>query len=116
MNSNLSFNVTHIHLSQHSLYTPVQHSSLHDQTIIFNGESFSVIKSVLASNSQYFLSLWFMEFGDRSENPLDFSHLPISSESFSAFISSFFGNSTPFFDLTSSNVYDVFYLATYFQM
>ncbi|KAL0245300.1 hypothetical protein GEMRC1_009379 [Eukaryota sp. GEM-RC1] len=53
-----------------------------------------------------------MEFGDRFENPLDFSHLPLSSESFSAFISSFFGHTI---DLTSSNVYDVFYLATYFQ-
>ncbi|KAL0244365.1 hypothetical protein GEMRC1_008449 [Eukaryota sp. GEM-RC1] len=53
-----------------------------------------------------------MEFGDRFENPLDFSHLPISSESFSAFISSFFGHTI---DLTSSSVYDVFYLATYFQ-
>ncbi|KAL0244301.1 hypothetical protein GEMRC1_008385 [Eukaryota sp. GEM-RC1] len=53
-----------------------------------------------------------MEFGDRFENPVDFSHLPLSSESFSAFISSFFGHSI---DLTSSNVYDVFYLATYFQ-
>ncbi|KAL0245095.1 hypothetical protein GEMRC1_009175 [Eukaryota sp. GEM-RC1] len=112
MKNIISFNVTHIHLSQHSLYTPVLHSSLHDQTIIFNDESFSVIKSVLASNSQYFFSLWFMVFGDRFENPLDFSHLPISSESFSTFISSFFGNSI---DLTSSNVYDIFYLATYFQ-
>ncbi|KAL0245033.1 hypothetical protein GEMRC1_009113 [Eukaryota sp. GEM-RC1] len=98
--------------SPNTLSTLQSNTDLHDQTIIFNGESFSVIKSVIASNSQYFFSLWFMEFGDRYENPLDFSHLPISSDSFSAFISSFFGNSI---NLTSSNVYDIFYFATYFQ-
>ncbi|KAL0250877.1 hypothetical protein GEMRC1_000798 [Eukaryota sp. GEM-RC1] len=87
--------------------------SLCNQTISFGGESIEVNKSILAAHSTYFRSLWFLEFGDKLENPIDFSHLPVDSDNFFAFIKSFFGKS---FTLKESNVYDFFYLVHYFQV
>ncbi|KAL0251003.1 hypothetical protein GEMRC1_000217 [Eukaryota sp. GEM-RC1] len=87
--------------------------SLCNQTISFNGESIEVNKSVLAAHSTYFRSLWFLEFGDKLENPIDFSHLPVDSDNFFAFLKSFFGKS---FTLNESNAYNFFYLVHYFQV
>ncbi|KAL0250870.1 hypothetical protein GEMRC1_000084 [Eukaryota sp. GEM-RC1] len=87
--------------------------SLCNQTISFGGESIEVNKSILAAHSTYFRSLWFLEFEDKLENPIDFSHLPVDSDNFFAFIKSFFGKS---FTLKESNVYDFFYLVHYFQV
>ncbi|KAL0251941.1 hypothetical protein GEMRC1_001153 [Eukaryota sp. GEM-RC1] len=88
-------------------------ASLCNQTISFGGESIEVNKSVLAAHSNYFRSLWFLEFGDKLENPIDFSHLPVSSNNFFLFIKSFFGKS---FTLDESNAYHFFYLVHYFQV
>ncbi|KAL0251752.1 hypothetical protein GEMRC1_001192 [Eukaryota sp. GEM-RC1] len=87
--------------------------SLCNQTISFGGESIEVNKSVLAVHSTYFRSLWFLEFGDKLENPIDFSHLPVDSDNFFAFLKSFFGKS---FTLNESNAYNFFYLVHYFQV
>ncbi|KAL0251189.1 hypothetical protein GEMRC1_000402 [Eukaryota sp. GEM-RC1] len=87
--------------------------SLCNQTITFGGESIEVNKSVLAAHSTYFRSLWFLEFGDKLENPIDFSHLPVDSDNFFAFLKSFFGKS---FTLNESNAYNFFYLVHYFQV
>ncbi|KAL0252035.1 hypothetical protein GEMRC1_001247 [Eukaryota sp. GEM-RC1] len=87
--------------------------SLCNQTITLGGESIEVIKSVLAAHSTYFRSLWFLEFGDKLENPIDFSHLPVDSDNFFAFLKSFFGKS---FTLNESNAYNFFYLVHYFQV
>ncbi|KAL0251084.1 hypothetical protein GEMRC1_000298 [Eukaryota sp. GEM-RC1] len=87
--------------------------SLCNQTISFGGESIEVNKSVLAAHSTYFRSLWFLEFGDKLENPIDFSHLPVSSDNFLLFIKSFFGKS---FTLNESNAYEFFYIVHYFQV
>ncbi|KAL0249123.1 hypothetical protein GEMRC1_004356 [Eukaryota sp. GEM-RC1] len=72
-----------------------------------------VNKSVLAACSSYFRSLWFLEFGDKNENPIDFSHLPVTSDTFFSFIRSFYGKS---FTLNESNVYHLYYLLHYFQV
>ncbi|KAL0251490.1 hypothetical protein GEMRC1_000703 [Eukaryota sp. GEM-RC1] len=88
-------------------------SSLCNQTISFGGESIAVNKSVLAAHSTYFRSLWFLEFGDKLENPIDFSHLPVDSDNFIAFLKSFFGKS---FTLNENNAYNFFYLVHYFQV
>ncbi|KAL0251075.1 hypothetical protein GEMRC1_000289 [Eukaryota sp. GEM-RC1] len=88
-------------------------ASLCNQTISFGGESIEVNKSVLAAHSTYFRSLWFLEFGDKLENPIDFFHLPVDSDNFYAFLKSFFGKS---FTLDESNAYNFFYLAHYFQV
>ncbi|KAL0250989.1 hypothetical protein GEMRC1_001231 [Eukaryota sp. GEM-RC1] len=88
-------------------------ASLCNQTISFGEESMEVNKSVLAAHSTYFRSLWFLEFGDKLENPIDFSHLPVDSDNFLAFLKSFFGKS---FRLNESNAYDFFYLVNYFQV
>ncbi|KAL0252177.1 hypothetical protein GEMRC1_001389 [Eukaryota sp. GEM-RC1] len=87
--------------------------SLCNQTITFGEESIDVNKFILAAHSTYFRSLWFLEFGDRDENPIDFSHLPVDSDNFLAFIKSFFGQS---FNLDESNAYDLYYLVHYFQV
>ncbi|KAL0250910.1 hypothetical protein GEMRC1_000124 [Eukaryota sp. GEM-RC1] len=87
--------------------------SLCNQTITFGGESIDVNKSVLAAHSAYFRSLWFLEFGDKLVDPIDFSHLPVDSDTFFAFIKSFFGKS---FTLNESNAYNFFYLVHYFQV
>ncbi|KAL0251280.1 hypothetical protein GEMRC1_000493 [Eukaryota sp. GEM-RC1] len=87
--------------------------ALCNQTISFGGESIEVNKSVLAAHSTYFRSLWFLEFGDKLENPIDFSHLPVDSDNFFAFLKSFFGKS---FTLNESNAYNFFYLVHYFQV
>ncbi|KAL0252138.1 hypothetical protein GEMRC1_001350 [Eukaryota sp. GEM-RC1] len=50
---------------------------------------------------------------NKLENPIDFSHLPVDSENFFAFIKSFFGKS---FTLNESNAYNFFYLVHYFQV
>ncbi|KAL0250992.1 hypothetical protein GEMRC1_000206 [Eukaryota sp. GEM-RC1] len=71
--------------------------SFSDQTISFGEESIEVNKTVLAASSSYFHSLWFLEFGDKLDNPIDFSHLGP-------------------FTLTDSNVYHFFYLIHYFQV
>ncbi|KAL0251669.1 hypothetical protein GEMRC1_000881 [Eukaryota sp. GEM-RC1] len=84
-----------------------------NQTITFGEESIEVHRVILAAHSTYFRSLWFLEFGDRDENPIDFSHLPVDSNNFLAFIKSFFGRS---FTLVESNAYDFFYLVHYFQV
>ncbi|KAL0251112.1 hypothetical protein GEMRC1_000326 [Eukaryota sp. GEM-RC1] len=87
--------------------------SLCNQTITFAEESIEVNKFILAALSTYFRSLWFLEFGDRDENPIDFSHLPVHSNNFLAFIKSFFGRS---FTLNENNAYDFYYLVHYFQV
>ncbi|KAL0251726.1 hypothetical protein GEMRC1_000938 [Eukaryota sp. GEM-RC1] len=87
--------------------------SLCNQTISFGEESMDVNKSVLAAHSTYFRSLWFLEFGDKLENPIEFSHLPVSSDNFFLFIKSFFGKS---FTFDESNAYNFFYLVHYFQV
>ncbi|KAL0250926.1 hypothetical protein GEMRC1_000140 [Eukaryota sp. GEM-RC1] len=87
--------------------------SLCNQTIAFGEQSIEVNKSVLAAHSTYFRSLWFLEFGVRDENPIDFSHLPVVSNNFLAFIKSFFGRS---FTLDENNAYDFYYLVHYFQV
>ncbi|KAL0251258.1 hypothetical protein GEMRC1_000471 [Eukaryota sp. GEM-RC1] len=77
--------------------------SFSDQTISFGEESIEVNKTVLAASSTYFHSLWFLEFGDKHDNPIDFSHLP--------------GNpSTESHSLSDSNAYHFFYLIHYFQV
>ncbi|KAL0243134.1 hypothetical protein GEMRC1_005695 [Eukaryota sp. GEM-RC1] len=88
-------------------------SSLCNQTITFGEESIEVHRIILAAHSTYFRSLWFLEFGDRDENPIDFSHLPVHSNNFLAFIKSFFGRS---FTLNENNAYNYFYLVHYFQV
>ncbi|KAL0250858.1 hypothetical protein GEMRC1_000072 [Eukaryota sp. GEM-RC1] len=87
--------------------------SLCNQTITFGEESIEVHRIILAAHSTYFRSLWFLEFGDRDENPIDFSHLPVDSNNFLAFIKSFFGQS---FTLNENNAYDFYYLVHYFQV
>ncbi|KAL0250965.1 hypothetical protein GEMRC1_000179 [Eukaryota sp. GEM-RC1] len=87
--------------------------SLCNQTITFGEESIEVHRIILAAHSTYFRSLWFLEFGDRDENPIDFSHLPVDSNNFLAFIKSFFGRS---FTLNENNAYEFFYLVHYFQV
>ncbi|KAL0243357.1 hypothetical protein GEMRC1_005918 [Eukaryota sp. GEM-RC1] len=87
--------------------------SLCNQTISFDEESIEVNKSVLAAHSSYFRSLWFLEFGDKLENPIDYSHLPVDSDNFFAFLKSFFGKS---FTFNENNAYNFFYLAHYFQV
>ncbi|KAL0252150.1 hypothetical protein GEMRC1_001362 [Eukaryota sp. GEM-RC1] len=84
-----------------------------NQTITFGEESIEVNKFILAAHSTYFRSLWFLEFGDRDENPIDFSHLLVDSNHFLAFIQSFFGRS---FTLNENNAYDFYYLVHYFQV
>ncbi|KAL0251183.1 hypothetical protein GEMRC1_000396 [Eukaryota sp. GEM-RC1] len=86
---------------------------LSNQTISFGEESIEVNKFVLAAHSTYFRSLWFLEFGDKLENPIDFSHLPVDSDNFFAFIKSFYERS---FTLNESNAYNFFYLVHYFQV
>ncbi|KAL0252094.1 hypothetical protein GEMRC1_001306 [Eukaryota sp. GEM-RC1] len=86
---------------------------LSNQTITFGEESIEVNKFVLAAHSTYFRSLWFLEFGDMLENPIDFSHLPISSNNFFLFIKSFYERS---FTLNEDNAYEFFYLVHYFQV
>ncbi|KAL0250957.1 hypothetical protein GEMRC1_000171 [Eukaryota sp. GEM-RC1] len=88
-------------------------SSFSDQTISFGEESIEVNKTVLAVSSTYFHSLWFLEFGDKHDNPIDFSHLPGSSATFFSFIRSFYGKPST---LTDSNAYHFFYLIHYFQV
>ncbi|KAL0251410.1 hypothetical protein GEMRC1_000623 [Eukaryota sp. GEM-RC1] len=88
-------------------------SSLCNQTISFGGESIEVNKSVLAAHSTYFRSLWFLEFGDKLENPIDFSRLSVDSDNFFDFLKSFFGKS---FTLNERNAYNFFYLVHYFQV
>ncbi|KAL0251486.1 hypothetical protein GEMRC1_000699 [Eukaryota sp. GEM-RC1] len=87
--------------------------SLCNQTITFGEESIDVHRIILAAHSTYFRSLWFLEFGDRDENPIDFSHLPVDSNHFLAFIKSFFGHS---FSLNENNAYNFYYLVHYFQV
>ncbi|KAL0235769.1 hypothetical protein GEMRC1_002351 [Eukaryota sp. GEM-RC1] len=77
-------------------------SSLSDQTLIFGEEVLQVNKNILASNSQFFRSLWYLEFEDKYENPLNFSHLKIM-----------YGFQV---DVTQNNSYDLFYLAHYFMV
>ncbi|KAL0250942.1 hypothetical protein GEMRC1_000156 [Eukaryota sp. GEM-RC1] len=86
---------------------------LSNQTITFGEESIEVNKFVLAAHSTYFRSLWFLEFGDKLENPIDFSHLPVSSDNFFLFIKSFYERA---FTLNESNAYDFYYLVHYFQV
>ncbi|KAL0248368.1 hypothetical protein GEMRC1_003604 [Eukaryota sp. GEM-RC1] len=86
---------------------------LSDQTISFGEESIEVNKSILAAHSTYFRSLWFLEFGDKHENPIDFSHLLVDSHNFFEFIKSLYGLS---FTFNESNAYSFFYLAHYFQV
>ncbi|KAL0251500.1 hypothetical protein GEMRC1_000713 [Eukaryota sp. GEM-RC1] len=87
--------------------------SFSDQTISFGEESVEVNKTVLAASSTYFHSLWFLEFGDKHDNPIDFSHLPGTSDTFFSFIRSFYGKP---FAMTDSNAYHFFYLIHYFQV
>ncbi|KAL0251817.1 hypothetical protein GEMRC1_001029 [Eukaryota sp. GEM-RC1] len=87
--------------------------SFSDQTISFGEESIEVNKTVLAASSTYFHSLWFLEFGDKHDNPIDFSRLPGGSDTFFSFIKSFYGKP---FTLTDSNAYHFFYLIHYFQV
>ncbi|KAL0252109.1 hypothetical protein GEMRC1_001321 [Eukaryota sp. GEM-RC1] len=87
--------------------------ALCNQTITFGEESIEVHRIILAAHSTYFRSLWFLEFGDRDENPIDFSHLPVHSNNFLAFIKSFFGRS---FTLNENNAYEFYYLVHYFQV
>ncbi|KAL0250854.1 hypothetical protein GEMRC1_000068 [Eukaryota sp. GEM-RC1] len=86
---------------------------LSNQTITFGEESIEVNKFVLAAHSTYFRSLWFLEFGDKLENPIDFSHLPVSSHNFFLFIKSFYERS---FTLNANTAYEFFYLVHYFQV
>ncbi|KAL0250874.1 hypothetical protein GEMRC1_000088 [Eukaryota sp. GEM-RC1] len=86
---------------------------LSNQTITFGEESIEVNKFVLAAHSTYFRSLWFLEFGDKLENPIDFSHLLVSSDIFFLFIKSFYERA---FTLSEDNAYEFFYLVHYFQV
>ncbi|KAL0251901.1 hypothetical protein GEMRC1_001113 [Eukaryota sp. GEM-RC1] len=99
--------------STNTLSSLFNDSSLSDQTLVFNEEVIHVTKVILATNSDFFRSLWFMDFGDKHENPVDFSHLPVSQSSFVSFIKSIYGSPA---DITATNVYDFFYLAHYFQV
>ncbi|KAL0251099.1 hypothetical protein GEMRC1_000313 [Eukaryota sp. GEM-RC1] len=91
----------------------LEEPSICNQTITFGEESIEVPRIILAAHSTYFRSLWFLEFGDRDENPIDFSHLPVDSNNFLAFIKSFFGRS---FTLNENNAYDFYFLVHYFQV
>ncbi|KAL0249590.1 hypothetical protein GEMRC1_004820 [Eukaryota sp. GEM-RC1] len=84
-----------------------------NQTITHTEESIEVNRFILAAHSSYFRSLWFLEFGGRYVNPIDFSHLHIDSHNFLAFIKSFYGQS---FTLNENNAYDFYYLVHYFQV
>ncbi|KAL0248987.1 hypothetical protein GEMRC1_004221 [Eukaryota sp. GEM-RC1] len=86
---------------------------LSNQTISFGQESIKVNRFVLAAHSTYFRSLWFLEFSDKSENTVHFSHLPVSSNDFFSFITSFYGQ--PFI-LNENNAYDFYFLVHYFQV
>ncbi|KAL0249536.1 hypothetical protein GEMRC1_004766 [Eukaryota sp. GEM-RC1] len=88
-------------------------SSFSNQTISFGEESIEVNKSILAAHSTYFRSLWILQFSDKHENPIDFSHLSVSSHNFFSFIKSFYGQS---FTLNENNAYDFYYLTDYFQV
>ncbi|KAL0240160.1 hypothetical protein GEMRC1_010266 [Eukaryota sp. GEM-RC1] len=102
-----------VNLTAETLSIILDEPSLCNQTITFNEESIEVNKYVLAAHSTYFRSLWFLEFGDKLANPIDFSHLPVDSNNFFAFLKSFFGKS---FTLNESNAYDFYYLVHYFQV
>ncbi|KAL0249444.1 hypothetical protein GEMRC1_004676 [Eukaryota sp. GEM-RC1] len=90
------------HSPTETLTIILEEPSFSNQTISFGEESIEVNKSVLAAHSTYF----------RVENPIDFSHLPVSSLNFFSFIKSFYGQS---FTLNENNVYDFYYLTHYFQ-
>ncbi|KAL0236327.1 hypothetical protein GEMRC1_002909 [Eukaryota sp. GEM-RC1] len=78
-------------------------SSLSDQTLVFGDHT---------STSKTFFDLWYVECADRDNNPLDFSQLAVSDSSFVACIRALYGIKV---DVSESNVYDLFYLAHYFQ-
>ncbi|KAL0248718.1 hypothetical protein GEMRC1_003952 [Eukaryota sp. GEM-RC1] len=84
-----------------------------DQTIIFGERTYQVSKIVLAASSTFFRNLWFLEFKDQNENPSDFSQLPVSVESFSFIIDSFYGVEV---NVTVCNCFDMYYLVHYFQV
>ncbi|KAL0236408.1 hypothetical protein GEMRC1_002990 [Eukaryota sp. GEM-RC1] len=87
-------------------------SSLSDQTLVFGDHTLHVCRNVLASSSKTFFDLWYVECADRDNNPLDFSQLAVSDSSFVACIRALYGIKV---DVSESNVYDLFYLAHYFQ-
>ncbi|KAL0235567.1 hypothetical protein GEMRC1_002149 [Eukaryota sp. GEM-RC1] len=96
-----------------TLFALLNEPSLSDQTLIFGKEVLQVNKNILASNSQFFRSLWYLEFADKYENPLNFSHLKVSESSFVSFIKIMYGFQV---DVTQNNSYDLFYLAHYFMV
>ncbi|KAL0242432.1 hypothetical protein GEMRC1_004995 [Eukaryota sp. GEM-RC1] len=96
-----------------TLNTILEESFLSNQTLVVEDVSIDVNKSVLASSSTFFRSLWFLEFADKNENPLDFSNLNVDADVFLSFIKSFYGQS---FTLTNTTLYCFFYLSHYFQV
>ncbi|KAL0249342.1 hypothetical protein GEMRC1_004574 [Eukaryota sp. GEM-RC1] len=88
--------VSFVHPPAETLTIILDEPSFSNQTVSFGEESIEVNKS----------------FGDRDENPIDFSHLPVSSHNFFSFIRSFYGQS---FSLNESNAYHFYYLTHYFQ-
>ncbi|KAL0208243.1 hypothetical protein P9112_010830 [Eukaryota sp. TZLM1-RC] len=101
-----------VSFSPNTLNKLLSDATYSDEIIFFKGQTFDVTKAILATNSKYFTSLWYTECRENGENLLDVSNLPVSSETFSAFISSFYD--VPM-NVTPSNVYEIFYLAKHFQ-
>ncbi|KAL0249107.1 hypothetical protein GEMRC1_004341 [Eukaryota sp. GEM-RC1] len=73
--------------------------SFSNQTISFGIDSMEETKSVHAAY--------------KNENPIDFSHLPVTSDTFFSFIRSFYGKS---FILNETNTYHFYCLIHYFQV
>ncbi|KAL0238065.1 hypothetical protein GEMRC1_012539 [Eukaryota sp. GEM-RC1] len=99
--------------AEETLSALLEEQSITDNTLIFDDQSISVNKDVLAINSIYFKSLWYLDFSDKQENPLDFSHLKVQSSSFISFFKAFYSQLV---DISPSNCHDFFYLAHYFQV
>ncbi|KAL0251085.1 hypothetical protein GEMRC1_000299 [Eukaryota sp. GEM-RC1] len=70
------------------------------------------MKGILATNSKFFANLWYLEFKDKDENPLDLSDLPVTIDSLTSILRGFYD--LPF-TVTKVNAYDLFYLSHYFQ-
>ncbi|KAL0251660.1 hypothetical protein GEMRC1_000872 [Eukaryota sp. GEM-RC1] len=83
-----------------------------DQQLVFKDSTFPVVKCILATNSQFFANLWYLEFKDKDENPLDLSDLPVDVDSITSILRGFYD--LPF-TVTKENAYDFFWLSHYFQ-
>ncbi|KAL0250889.1 hypothetical protein GEMRC1_000103 [Eukaryota sp. GEM-RC1] len=83
-----------------------------DQQIVFKDSMFPVIKGILAANSKFFANLWYLEFKDKDENPLDLSNLSVDVDCLTSILRGFYD--LPF-TVTKENAYDLFYLSHYFR-